>query len=184
MRVLLKETTLVCASGTAFGLFLVEAMRKIGVIHFWVIVLLPLVVLIGAVVFWRIWGKVLSGMIKKEEVVILKYDAVSFAPFFLTLLMFERKHLNIPSAGTFILIGTIAMSVWIKIFYAVALIKEKAKMSSWAFAVPIGFGGALLTQFLFSEFNLARFLVLGQVFALLWAGIISGKNFYTMRNEA
>ncbi len=67
--------------------------------------------------------------------------------------------------------------LWIKIFYAVALIKEKAKLSSVAFAVPIGFAGALVTQFSFSGFNLARFLVLGQVFALLCAWIIFGKDF-------
>jgi hypothetical protein len=122
-------------------------------------------------------------MIKKEEIIILKHDAISFAPFFLTLLMFFREHFSIPSTGTFLLFTTVAMSVWIKIFYAVALIKEKAKLSSWAFAVPMGFAGALLTQVSFRGFNLARFLVLGQIFALLCAGIIFGKNFYTMRKE-
>lgn len=183
MKALLKETALVSASGTAFGLFLVEAMRKIGGTTFWVTVLLPLAALIGAIFFWQIWGKIFCGMIKKEKFVILKYDAISFTPFFLTLLMFFRKHLSIPSTGTFLVVTTFAMSVWIKNFYTFALIKEKARLRSWAFAVPMGFAVALLTQFYFSGFNLARFLVLGQVFALLFAGLILGKNFYAMRNK-
>lgn len=181
MKELKKQTMLVSAAGLAAGLFAVMAFRKMGIIHFSLTLFLPLLGCLGAVFFWRVWGKLFSRVIKREEIVILKYDAVSFVPFFITLLMFAGKYLHIPKPGKTLLIIAFVMSFWIKVFYAGTLLKGKSRLSSWSLAVPVGFFVALLTQFSFRDFNSARFLVLGQVFALLWAAVF--KNFHARRGE-
>lgn len=181
MKRLKRETILVLSAGLTLGFFVVMVFQKIGIFNFW---LMPSLLLLGAVsslVSWQVWGAVFSKIIKKEKITVLKYDAISFIPFFLTLLMIARKYLNIPHMGTFLTIITVLMNLWIKVCYADTMIKGRAYLSRWTFAVPLGFIISLFTQFLSHDFNLARFLVLGQVFALICLLVISGKK--TMRKS-